>query len=83
VLAQIAQQRAQVGSQLAQLGQGGLGQSLGAATQGVTASQVPTDLYNKYASVIFGTPASSYNPNFAGTQGMTTSKNDYNYGIKI
>jgi hypothetical protein len=82
VLAQIAQQRAAVGGQLAQLGQGGLGQSLGAATQGVTASQVPTDLYNKYASVIFGTPASSYNPNFAGTIGSTTSQTGYNAGLK-
>ena len=83
VLAQIAQQRASVGGQLAQLGQGGLGQSLGAATQGVTASQVPQDLYNKYASVIFGTPASSYSPNFAGTQSTTTSKTGYDYGAKI
>ena len=69
IQAQIAQQRAGVGSQLAQLGQGGLGQALGAAGQQVTAAMTPQQLYNQYASVIFGTPASSYSSNFAGTQG--------------
>jgi len=83
ILKDIAAQRAQAGSQLAQLGQGGIGQALGAATQGVTASQVPQDLYNKYASVIFGTPASSYSPNFAGTIGSTTDKTGYNYGAEF
>jgi hypothetical protein len=83
ILKDISAQRAGVGTTLAQLGQGGLGQALGAATQGVTASMVPQDLYNKYASVIFGTPSSSYNPNFAGTQGSTTNTSTSNYGIKI
>ena len=83
ILKDISAQRAGVGTTLAQLGQGGLGQALGAATQGVTASMVPQDLYNKYASVIFGTPSSSYNPNFAGTQGSTTNTSNSNYGIKI
>jgi len=71
---QIAGQRAAVANQLAQLGQGGIGQALGAAGNAVTASMVPQDLYNKYASVIFGTPAASYNPDFRGTQGTTTNK---------
>jgi len=65
----IAAQRAQAAGQLAQLGQGGIGQALGAAGQVVTAAYTPQDLYNKYASVIFGTPAQSYTPEFAGTQG--------------
>ena len=69
IQAQIAGQRMGVGSTLANLGQGGLGQALGAAGQAVTASMTPQQLYNQYASVIFGTPSSSYNPNFAGTQG--------------
>jgi len=71
---QIAGQRAAVANQLAQLGQGGIGQALGAAGNAVTASMVPQDLYNKYASVIFGTPAASYNPDFRGTQGGTVNK---------
>ena len=69
IQAQIAGQRMGVGSTLANLGQGGLGQAIGAAGQAVTASMTPQQLYNQYASVIFGTPSSSYNPNFAGTQG--------------
>ena len=78
---QIAQQRAGVGAQLASLGQGGLGQSLGAAGQQVSAAMTPQQLYNQYASVIFGTPSGSYNANFAGTQGQSSTGS--NYGIKI
>jgi hypothetical protein len=47
----------------------------------VTAAMTPTDLYNKYASVIFGTPAASYTPDFRGTQGSTTTGDKYNVGI--
>jgi hypothetical protein len=79
----IAAQRASVGSNLAQIGQGGIGQAMGAATQGVTAAMTPQQLYNQYASVIFGTPSSSYNPNFSGTQGTNTSSTNYNMGIKF
>lgn len=77
----IAQQRAGVGSQLAQLGQGGIGQAMGAAGQQVTAAMTPQQLYNQYASVIFGTPSGSYNANFAGTQGQSST--GMNMGIKI
>ena len=70
---QIAGQRMGVGTTLAQLGQGGIGQALGAAGQQVSASMTPQQLYNQYASVIFGTPASSYNPDFRGTQSSTTT----------
>ena len=85
IQAQIAAQRLQAGQNLASLGQGGIGQALGAATQGVTAAMTPQQLYNQYASVIFGTPSASYNPNFAGTQGSTTNTNQtgMNAGIKI
>ena len=83
VMRDIASQRAQVGQALAQLGQSGLGQAVNYAGQGVTASQVPQDVYNKYASVIFGTPQGSYLPNFAGTQGSTANQSGSNWGIKI
>jgi hypothetical protein len=33
----------------------------------------PQQLYNQYASVIFGTPSASYNPDFRGTQSNTTT----------
>jgi hypothetical protein len=80
VLANIAQQRAGVGSTLATLGQGGLGQGLGAAGQVVGASMVPQDLYNKYASVIFGTPAASYQ---LGPTGESRTGSSYNFGAKF
>ena len=60
-----------VGSTLASLGQGGIGQALGAAGQGVNAAMTPQQLYNQYASVIFGTPSASYT-NY-GPYGSSTS----------
>tara|TARA_R110000823_G_scaffold11798_1_gene39764 strand:+ start:515 stop:1249 length:735 start_codon:yes stop_codon:yes gene_type:complete len=82
---QIAAQRAGAGAQLAQLGQSGIGQALGASGNAVAASMVPQQLYNQYASVIFGTPSGSYNPNFAGTQGSNSNTSNWNMnaGIKI
>jgi len=77
----IAAQRMGVGSTLAQLGQGGIGQALGAAGNAVSASMVPQQLYNQYASVIFGTPAASYNPDFRGTQGSSTSGSGFKIGV--
>ena len=81
---QIAQQRASVGSTLAGLGQGGIGQALGAAGQQVTAAMTPQQLYNQYASVIFGTPSASYNPDFRGTQATSTTGTNLagSFGIK-
>jgi hypothetical protein len=84
VLRDIAGQRASVGSTLAQLGQGGIGQALGAAGQGITAAMAPQDYYNKYASVIFGTPSASYN---LGPTGTSTTSSNYDsklgFGIKF
>lgn len=78
----IENQRAAAAAQLAGFGQGGIGQALGAAGQGVSAAMTPVDLYNKYASVPFGTPAASYTPDFRGTQGMTTNRTGYEVGFK-
>ena len=83
VLNNIAQQQLAAGGQLSQLGQAGLGQGAGMAGQQITAAMTPQQLYNQYASVLFGTPASSYVPNFAGTQGSTTTGNKTSYGINI
>jgi hypothetical protein len=80
---QIAAQRAGVGAQLAQLGQGGIGQALGASGNAVSASMVPQQLYNQYASVIFGTPAGSYSPDFRGTQSSSGTSDNWNLGFKI
>ena len=80
ILKDIAAQRASVGANLAQIGQGGLGQALTAAGQGITAAGAPQDLYNKYASVIFGTPSASYG---LGPVGSSTTGTTSNFGIKI
>lgn len=79
----IAAQRAGVGTTLAQLGQGGLGQALGAAGQQVSAAMTPQQLYNQYASVIFGTPATSYSPDFRGTQGSSVSGSRFGAELKF
>jgi len=78
ILRDISAQRAAAASNLASIGQSGLGQALGAAGQGVTASMVPQDLYNKYASVIFGTPSASY---ALGPVGENRSTTGYNFGV--
>lgn len=80
VLSDIAGQRAGVGTTLAQLGQGGIGQAIGAAGQQVTAAMTPQQLYNQYASVIFGTPASSYG---LGPYGTSSTTNQTTAGIRI
>jgi len=76
----VAGQRMATAGQLAQLGQGGVGQALGAAAQGVNAAMTPQQLYNQYASVIFGTPSSSYS---LGPTGSNTSSSGSNIGFKI
>lgn len=81
VMKNISQQRLAAGQSLASLGQAGLGQAIDAAGQQVTAALTPQELYNKYSSVIFGTPATSYSPNFAGTQGGTTHQTGYTFGM--
>jgi hypothetical protein len=80
--AQIAAQRMAAANSLASLGQGGIGQALGAAGQQVSAAMTPQQLYNQYASVIFGTPAGSYTPDFRGTQGTNTSGSSANINLK-
>jgi hypothetical protein len=82
VLKDIAAQRLSAGQSLAQLGQGGIGQAIGAAGQQVSAAMTPQQLYNQYSSVIFGTPSASYNPDFRGTQSSTVNSSNWNAGIK-
>lgn len=78
-------QRAAAAQQLANLGQAGIGQALGAAGNAVSASIIPQDYFNKYAGVIYGVPSSSYSPDFRGTQGGTTtgSQSSYNMGLNF
>ena len=77
----IAAQRAAAAQTLAGIGASGISGAQQAAQNVVTAGMIPQQLYNQYASVIFGTPSASYNPNFAGTQGQTVSGSKF--GIQI
>lgn len=79
----IALQRAGVGQFLASQGASNLGQALGAAGQQVSAAQTPQDFYNKYASVIFGTPSASYSPDFRGTQGTNKTETGLKFGVSV
>ena len=74
------QQQNAIGQALTGAGQAGIGQALGAGAQGITAAMTPQQLYNQYASVLFGTPASSYT---APLLGQTTSGSSSNYGVKL
>lgn len=71
--AQVQANKAAAANQLAALGQGALGAAQQSAASRIGFAQTPQDVYGKYASVIFGVPQASTTPNFAGTQGQTSS----------
>ena len=80
VLKDIAAQRLAAGQALTGAGQTNLTGAQAAAANQIAAAMTPQQLYNQYASVIFGTPSTSYNPSFAGTQGVTSTTTGY--GVK-
>jgi hypothetical protein len=63
---------------LGNLGFQGLGAALGNNQAAVGFTNAPTDLYSKYASILYGTPQSA-TPNFTGTVGSTTSGSGTNF----
>jgi hypothetical protein len=71
--ASVQANKAAAANQLATLGQGQLTAAQQSAANRVSLAQTPQDILAKYASVIYGTPQASTTPNFAGTQGSTTS----------
>jgi hypothetical protein len=68
---------------LAGLGQGGLGQAIGAAQQGVSASMIPMNLFTQYGQALGLTPGSVYTPNFSGTQGYTANTTGSKFGFEM
>jgi len=70
-------------SQLAGLGQGGLGQAIGAAGQGVNAAMLPMNLFSQYGQILGLTPGSTYTPNFSGTQGYTANTTGTKFGFEM
>ena len=65
--------KAAAANQLATIGGAGLNAANIAAASRIGFAGAPQDLYSKYASIVFGTPQASTNPNYAGTQGGTTT----------
>jgi hypothetical protein len=75
ILRDISAQRAQVGGQLAQIGSGGLGQSVDAAKTGVNAAGVNMDKFAQLASIYYGVPQASYGMGPTGTSSTGTTSN--------
>lgn len=71
--AQVQANKAAASQALMAGGQAGLTGAQQAAASKIGFAGVPQDVYSKYAQVVFGTPQGSTTPNFAGTQGQTTS----------
>jgi hypothetical protein len=69
--------KAAAARELMTAGQGQLTAAQQAAAGRVSLAQTPQDILAKYASVIYGTPQGSTTPNFAGTQGGTTSSKGF------
>ena len=81
--AQVQANKAAAAQQLAQLGGAGLTAANQAAASQVGYAGVPQDVYQKYASVVFGTPQASTTPSYAGTQGTTQTGQSKSSGFKL
>jgi hypothetical protein len=81
--AQVQANKAAAAQQLATLGGAGLTAANQAAGAQVGYAGVPQDVYQKYASVVFGTPQAATTPNYAGTQGSTQTGASKSSGFKL
>ena len=79
--AQVQANKAAAAQQLASIGQGALTGAQQSAAARIGYAQTPQDIYSKYASVIYGVPQASTTPNFAGTQGSTSSGRSKGFGF--
>ena len=75
--------RAAAAQQLANFGQQGMTAAQQAAAAKIAYAGAPQDIYNKYASVVYGIPQANTTPNFGGTQGSTSSNAGKGFGFKI
>lgn len=73
--------RAAAANQLAAAGQQGLTGAQQAAAARVGLAGAPQDIYNKYASVVYGIPQSNTTPVFTGTQGTTQTGSSQSKGF--
>lgn len=81
--AKVQANKAAAANQLAAIGGAGLNAANTAAASRIGYAGAPQDLYSKYASIVFGTPQASTNPNYAGTQGGTSTGSSKSSGFKI
>jgi hypothetical protein len=81
--AQVQANKAAAAQQLAQIGGAGLSAANQAAGAQVGYAGVPQDIYQKYASVVFGTPQASTMPTYTGTQGTTQTGQSKSSGFKL
>ena len=81
--AQVQANKAAAANQLAAIGGQGLTAANQAAASRIGYAGAPQDLYSKYASIVFGTPQASTNPNYAGTQGGTSTGNSKSMGASF
>lgn len=65
--------KAAAAGKLTDVGGAGLNAANLAAASRIGFAGAPQDLYSKYASIVFGTPQASTNPNYAGTQGSSST----------
>ena len=68
---------------LGTMGFQGLGTAQGANQAAVSYANAPTDLYSKYASIMFGVPQQSTTPNFTGTQGSSSQGKSSSVGFSF
>ena len=73
--------RAAAANQLAAAGQQGLTGAQQAAASRIGMAGAPQDIYNKYASVVYGIPQSNTTPVFTGTQGTTQTGSSQSKGF--
>ncbi len=75
--------RATAAQKLAEFGQQGLTGATGQAGAKIGFAGAPQDVFNKYASVIFGVPQANTTPNFAGTQGSKSTGDSQSKGFGL
>ena len=73
--------RAAAAQQLTAAGQQGLTAAQQSAAARVGLAGAPQDIYNKYASVVYGIPQSNTTPVFTGTQGTTQKGQSKGFGF--
>ena len=81
--AQVQANKANAANQLATIGGTGLSNAMNAAGAQVGYAGAPQDVYNKYASVVYGIPQANTTPNFAGTQSSSGTTSAKGTGFKI